>query len=153
MERTQALTHAEVTLRNSAVAVLSTVAQDGYPCSRVMFNLRREAQFPGLVPYFTAMKDLTVLLTTNTSSAKRLQIEQNAKVAVCYTVPEKFLGLTLIGNIEIVDDPEVKEALWQPGWECYYPSGAHDPDPTVLLLRPRRIQGWAGSKGKYDFVL
>ena len=49
------------------------------------------------------------------------------------------------GEIEIVDDLELKKDLWQEGWEKYYPKGYDDPDHTVLRLVPTVAKGWAGS--------
>jgi general stress protein 26 len=49
------------------------------------------------------------------------------------------------GDIEIVEDPEFKKALWHDGWERYYPSGYDDPDHTVLRIIPTVARGWTGS--------
>ena len=43
----------------------------------------------------------------------------------------------LSGEMEIVTEGVEKEKVWQKGWEMYYPGGVHDPDHTVLRLRPK----------------
>lgn len=40
------------------------------------------------------------------------------------------------GEIEIITDSETKKALWQDGWEIYYPQGVCDQDYVLLCLRP-----------------
>lgn len=40
------------------------------------------------------------------------------------------------GEVEIVASREIKESLWQEGWEMYYPGGVSDPDYAILCLRP-----------------
>jgi general stress protein 26 len=47
------------------------------------------------------------------------------------------------GQIEIIEDMDIKRALWQDGWEMYYPKGVTDPDNSVLRLRPQFLRGWA----------
>jgi general stress protein 26 len=42
----------------------------------------------------------------------------------------------LSGEMAVVTDRSEKEQVWQKGWEMYYPGGVHDPDHTVLRLRP-----------------
>ncbi|KUK27322.1 MAG: Uncharacterized protein XD60_0564 [Acetothermia bacterium 64_32] len=34
------------------------------------------------------------------------------------------------GEVEIVADPGIRNALWNAGWERYYPAGPDDPDYT-----------------------
>jgi general stress protein 26 len=42
----------------------------------------------------------------------------------------------LSGEMELVTDGTEQARVWQKGWEMYYPKGVHDPDHTVLRLRP-----------------
>jgi pyridoxamine 5'-phosphate oxidase len=58
----------------------------------------------------------------------------------------------LAGDIEIVDDSEVRSALWNDGWERYYPQGPDDPDHTVLRLYPKLVQGWYQAT-RFEFTL
>jgi general stress protein 26 len=119
------------------VAFLTTIDSDGFPHTRAVFNLRRKAQFPKLHKLFEDHdNDLLVYFSTNTSSSKIGHIKENPKVAAYYCKPSEFRGLMLGGTIEIVADSDEKEAIWQDGWEMYYPEGVHDPDHTVLGLKP-----------------
>lgn len=125
-------------LRETAeAAYVTTIDPDGYPQTRAMFNLRRKEQFPGLAALFKGhQNDFLVYFTTNTSSPKMAHVKKNPKVAVYYCRAGEFRGLMLSGEMEIVTDRAEKEQVWQKGWEMYYPGGVHDPDHTVLRLRP-----------------
>ncbi len=127
-------------LMEAAEAVfVSTIGEDGYPDIRAMFNLRRTSQFPGLAPLFAAhANDHLLYFTTNTSSRKVRQIRENPKTAVYFAQPADFRGLSLVGDMEIVEEMEVKRKIWQQGWELYYPGGVEDPDNAVLRLAPIR---------------
>lgn len=130
-------------LESADGAYLTTIDQEGYPQTRCMFNLRNTTQFPKLVDTFKSHSDdFMILFTTNTSSTKVGHIKRNSAVCVYYCKPGVFHGLMLSGNIEIVDDPRVKEQLWHEGWERYYATGPNDPDHTVLKLLPDRAKGW-----------
>jgi len=124
-------------LETAETAFVTTIDAEGFPQSRAMFNLRRKEQFKNLAVVFKDhMDDFLVYFTTNTSSPKVMQIKQNPKVSIYYCDPRTFRGLMLSGEMEVVTDPGEKERIWQKGWEMYYPDGVHDPDHTVLRLRP-----------------
>lgn len=135
-------------------AYFTVIDGDGYPRTRAMLNLRnREMYAPQAHLYADHQDDFMTYITTNTSSRKRHEIEANPKVAVYYCQPEVFHGVLLLGDIEIVGDPSIKEALWAEGWERYYTTGRpDDPDYTVLRLFPRLVNGWHESR-KFEFHL
>ncbi len=132
-------------METSEAVYLTTIGEEGYPYTRAMLNLRNKRSYPNQAHLFAQHQDdLMIYFSTNTSSNKRRQIQSDSKVAVYYCNPEKFHGLMLSGDIEIVDDSKLRQALWNEGWERYYPSGPDDPDHTVLRLYPRFAQGWRG---------
>ena len=143
-----------VELMETAQAVyLTTNGPGGYPYTRAMLNLRNREQYPGQEPLFAAHReDLLVYLTTNTFSQKLRQIQANPRVSVYYCNPGQFHGLMLSGDIEVLDDSALRHALWNEGWERYYPGGADDPDHTVLCLRPKRAIGWYKAT-RFEFEL
>lgn len=124
-------------METAETAIVTTVDPAGFPQTRAMFNLRGREQFPGLASLFASHRnDFLVYFTTNTSSPKIAHIKQNPRVAVYYCIASEFRGLMLSGEMEIVADRAEKEQVWQKGWERYYPGGVHDPDHTVLRMRP-----------------
>lgn len=124
-------------------AYLTTIDNEGFPQTRAMFNLRNKEMWPRLVPLFeNCMDDFMILFTTNTSSTKIQDILKNRAVSVYYCQPEKSRGVHFGGLIEVVDDLEIKKAIWHDGWEKYYPQGYDDSDHSVLRLYPTIVKGW-----------
>ena len=127
-------------------AYLTTVDEKGYPQTRAMFNLRNKKWFPKLIPFFDQQQDeFVIIFSTNTSSTKVADIRGRPKTSIYYCNPENWQGVMFSGDIEIVDDSELKKNLWHEGWERYYPKGYDDPDHTVLRIIPTVARGWTGS--------
>lgn len=71
-------------------------------------------------------------LTTNTSSRHVGEFLKKTQACV-YTCDRRFFrGVMLIGTMEILEDRESKEMIWQEGDTMYYPGGVEDPDYCVL---------------------
>ncbi|MBI5870991.1 MAG: pyridoxamine 5'-phosphate oxidase family protein [Actinobacteria bacterium] len=137
MNETIALQRSLDLLENAKAAILTTIDLNGFPQTRAMFNLRRADQFPEMRDLFQKnRRAFEVFFTTNTSSTKVSHLIENPKASVYYCRPSEFRGLMLSGEIDIVTDKLIREAIWQEGWEMYYPGGPNDPDHTVLHLRP-----------------
>ncbi len=140
-------------MENAEAVYLTTVHSDGLPYTRAVFNLRNTKQYPGLVEFFSSgTEDFSVYVSTNTSSEKVNQILANPLVSAYYCVPGEFHSLMLSGRMEIVKDAEIKEKLWQKGWEIYYPAGTGDPDYSILCLKPVIARGWY-REGPFEFEL
>ncbi len=140
-------------IETTQAAYLTTMGPDGYPHTRAMLNLRNREQYPNQVNLFAQHQDdLMIYFSTNTLSRKIREIKSNPRASVYYCHPEQFHGLTLIGDIEIVDDSEIRKALWNEGWERYYPQGPDDPDHTVLRLYPKLATGWYQAS-RFEFSL
>lgn len=128
---------------------ISTVEAGGYPRTRAMLNLRNREQYPDHMPLYDGHDDdFMVYVATNTSSRKRKEIEENPRIGLYYCRPREFLGMSLVGDVEIVDDRAIKEAVWADGWERYFRTTGRpdDPDYTLLRLYPKNVRGWAGSE-------
>jgi general stress protein 26 len=134
------------------VAYLTVVGADGYPRTRAMLNLRNREQYPNQVGiYADHAHDLMTYVTTNTGSHKRGELEANPHISLYFCHPSEFFGVCLIGDAEIVDDLQIKKALWVPGWAQYFPTGKpDDPDFTLLRLCPKEVRGWNQGK-KFTF--
>lgn len=140
----------------TAPAVFITViGADGFPRTRAMLNLRNRKQYPNHVHLYAQHDDdFMVFISTNTASKKREEIETNPQIGLYYSLPESFLGLSLIGHAEVIEDLEIKRAVWVDGWERYYrESGTpEDPDYTLLRILPVEARGWlAGTKFQFEF--
>lgn len=117
---------AEKTLGNlidhQSVAFLSSVDEAGYPAMRAMLPPR---QRQGIREFW---------FTTNTSSIKVQNYRENPK-ACLYFCDRRFVrGVTLFGTVQVLQDNDAKQLIWQQGDEQHYPLGVTDPDYCVLLF-------------------
>lgn len=110
-------------------AYISSIDEDGFPNTRAMLAPRKREGIK--VIYFT----------TNTSSAKIKQYQNNPKGSLYFCDQRFFRGVMLLGTMEILEDHASKEMIWRDGDTMYYPLGVDDPDYCVLKFTV--------TKGKY----
>ncbi|MFX1302848.1 MAG: pyridoxamine 5'-phosphate oxidase family protein [Promethearchaeota archaeon] len=128
-------------IETSKAAYLTTIDVEGFPITRAMFNLRNKEQFPEFSEFFQKQENSFVIyIGTNTSSSKVAQIKENPKISVYYCDPENFKGVMFGGEVEIVDDIDIKRKIWLDWWTRYYPNGLEDPDYTLLRLHPKNAR-------------
>ena len=58
----------------------------------------------------------------------------------------------LRGTIEVLEDAEIKETLWQEGDTMYYPEGVTDPDYCVLKFSAQSGRYYSNFKSE-DFSI
>jgi general stress protein 26 len=131
-------------LMDRADAVMLATAAEKGPRIRALVNLRAD-RYPG--PSKTArQEDFTVYLSTSRASDKVREVAANPAVALYYYDAGRFHGVMLAGKAEVVDDPELKKALWCDGWRIYWPDGAGNPDYVIIRIKAEEIRGWWGSE-------
>ncbi len=133
-------------------AILTTVDDRGFPQTRAMLNLHNKKQYPSLISFLDNQNDFTIFFTTYTRSVKMEQIRNNPRVSVYYYDAPIYHGLMLGGEIEIVNDSGIKNALWQDNWTIYYDSGVDGPEYGVLRLWPSLARGWY-RQNAFEFAL
>ncbi|MGC9393386.1 MAG: pyridoxamine 5'-phosphate oxidase family protein, partial [Anaerolineae bacterium] len=79
----------------------------------------------------------TVWLSTNTSSRRVAQLFRDPKACLYFVDMEGWMGLMLVGEMEVLQDAASRQRLWRDGFERYYPQGVDDPDYTVLRFTAR----------------
>ena len=125
----------------SKAAILTTIDHDGNPITRAMFNLRNREQFPEFSEFFGGLDNkFDIYISTNTSASKIKHIENNPKICVYYCDPITFKGVMFGGEVEIVDDMNIKSKIWLDWWTRYYPKGLEDPDYALLRLKPKTAE-------------
>jgi general stress protein 26 len=130
-------------IKKADAAYLTTIDKNGFPSTRAMLNLRNRVQYPKLAEFMMEYdSDLTLFFTTNTSSTKVSQLINNPKVSVYYCDPKFWHGFMCQGEIEIVEDQQIKNKIWQDGWEMYYPEGRESDDYAILKLKPGYIKSY-----------
>jgi general stress protein 26 len=128
-------------IESSKAAYLTTIDSEGYPITRAMFNLRNKEQFPEFSSFYGGLDNkFEIYISTNTSSSKTEHIKKNPKISVYYCDPEDFKGVMFGGDVEVINDMNIKKQIWLDWWTKYYFKGLEDPDYTLLRLRPKVAQ-------------
>lgn len=104
------------------VAFISSVDEEGFPNTKAMLPPRiRE----GIKVFY---------FSTNTSSMRAQQYKSNPKACLYFCDKRFFRGVMLKGTVEVLEDKESKEMIWQEGDTMYYSKGVADPDYCVLRI-------------------
>lgn len=139
MEKSYAIEKALNLVRDSKIAMLGNVDEQGFPNIKAMLNLHTEG-----------LKD--IWFSTNTSSKRVSNFIKDSKACIYYVDEENFMGLMLVGEMEVLQDEESRRKLWFDGSEKYYPQGVNDPDYCVLHFRAHRGNFYHGLEN-IDFVI
>jgi general stress protein 26 len=89
----------------------------------------------------------TVRYTTDRRSRKVREIERSGKMTLAYQFDPANEYVTLIGRATIIDDPEIKNAIWQPSRFRWYPGGPNDPNVVLIDFVTDRIELWSSHHG------
>lgn len=131
MDKTYAVGKSLELVKKSKIAMLGTVDEQENPNIKAMLNLEVE--------------DLKkIWFSTNTSSKRVFQLLKNNKACVYYVDEDNFMGLMLVGTVEVLQDVDSRKKLWFDGCEKYYPKGINDPDYSVLCFTADRANFYHG---------
>lgn len=119
MQKEEAIREALTLANRSEIAMLGTNGDNGYPNIKAMIKMENE----GLN---------RIWFSTNTSSKRVDQLVRNSKACVYFVDFKQWMGLMLVGDVELLQDMESRQRLWRDGNEKYYPLGVTDPDYSVL---------------------
>ncbi len=138
------LRDAEKTIGNildkQGTVYISSVDEDGFPNTKAVLAPRKREGIKEL--YFT----------TNTSSKHVKQFWDNSKASVYFCDKRFFRGVMLKGTMEVLEDSESKEMIWQPGDTLYYPLGVTDPDYCILKFTAQKGRYYSNFKSE-DFII
>ena len=126
-----------------APCVMLATVTDGRPHIAALENLRNEFLHPRQAALLRA-NATEVLLSTSAGTGKVKALRAHPQAAIYYCVAELHQSVEFQGEVEILDDLALKQALWEDDWRCYWPSGAGDPDYVLLRMRPHLARGWIG---------
>ncbi len=124
MQKEEAIREALALANRSGIVMLGTNGDEGFPNIKAMIKMENE----GLN---------RIWFSTNTSSKRVGQLARNAKACVYFVDFEQWMGLMLVGEVEVLQDAESRRRLWREGFEKYYPAGVTDPDYCVLRFTAR----------------
>lgn len=111
-EMTELMDHAKI-------FYTSSVDDNGYPNTKAVMRLQNN----GIKTHY---------ISTNLSAKRSQQYLRNPKACIYFSDDDRFMGLMLVGTMEVCTDRSHKEMLWREGCEIYYPKGIDDEDYCVL---------------------
>ena len=92
-------------------------------------------------------EDWTVNTITNRRCRKVREVERSGRMTLLYEHDQDKSYVSLIGSAQIVEDRELKRAIWKPGHNRWNPHGPDDPDTVFLRLLTDRIELWSAVHG------
>lgn len=119
-----------------SVAYISSVDEKGYPNTKAMLAPRKR---DGIQVFY---------FHTNTSSMRVSQYKDNPKACLYFCDKRFYRGVMLIGQVEVCEDQEHKEMLWQEGDTMYYSKGVTDPDYCVLKFTAKEGRFYSNFSSK-----
>lgn len=127
-------------IEKQSAAYIGAVDEAGFPAVKAMLKPRLREGIR------------TLYFSTNTSSEHVAQYRSNPKACVYFCDRRFFRGVMLRGTVEVLEDAEIKEALWQEGDTMYYPEGVTDPDYCVLKFSAQSGRYYSNFKSE-DFTI
>lgn len=122
-------------IKKCDVATLTSINEKGYPRT-CLLSIAKADDFSDI--YFVTSKRSPI-------NGKATHFEANPKSSVCY-----FSGgdsVTLIGNVEFVDDREMQEMVWNETDRKFFKKGIDD--PKFRLLKFNTIEATFWIEGKF----
>lgn len=114
-------------LESCSEVAVSSVNENGYPRVCVMTKLK-------------SVGFSEIYFSTGTSGTKTRHFKNNPKSSACYY--KDIDSVTIVGEVEIIDDTKVKEELWQDWLIDHFPGGTADPEYCVLKFIGKEATIW-----------
>lgn len=110
------------------VSFVCSIDEHGYPNMKAMLKPRKRS---GLKEFY---------FSTNTSSmrVKQFRSNPNASIYFYHKGLIKYVGVMLVGRMEVLTDQETKSAMWKKGDTLFYKKGVTDPDYCILKFTATR---------------
>lgn len=123
------------------VSFIASISEEGFPNMKAMLPPRKRI---GIKEFW---------FTTNTSSMRVAQYRKNPNASIYFYDKRFFRGVMLIGTMEVLEDDDSKQMIWQEGDTMYYAKGVTDPDYCVLKFTAQSGRYYANFKSETFFVV
>jgi general stress protein 26 len=127
-------------IKNTRIAMLTTVTSDGLLRSRPMATLK--APFDG---------HLWFLARTRAPMAE--EIKDNQRVGLSYASPEDSRYVSVTGVATLLRDPDKVRELWSRRLRPWFPEGKNDPDLALIRVKVERADYWDAKDGAMVHLL
>lgn len=108
------------TIQDTDVYLISYISTEGYPITKALTSPRK------IEPHGT------YYFSTVNHSMKTESYRKNPKASLYFLDREKYIGVSLVGRMEIIDDIESKKVFWLPTDNMFYPNGIESDDYVIL---------------------
>jgi len=117
-----------------AGVTLSLLDHEGYPTTSTLSISKADG-----------IRQITFAGSLDSNKAKRAK--ENSRASVCIFDDDyeggAYYNITLVGDIEVVTDPQAKKDTWYEGLENHFPNGGlDDPNYCVLKFTTKRYNLW-----------
>jgi general stress protein 26 len=85
------------------VSIISSIDDSGFPNTKAMLSPRKRV---GIKTFY---------FSTNTSSMRVLQYQENPKACIYFFDKRFFRGVMLRGTMEVLEDADSKKMIWKKG--------------------------------------
>jgi len=126
---------ANLLIEKCNVATLTSINEKGYPRTCVL-SIAKADGFSDI--YFVTSKRSHI-------NGKVTHFEENPKASVCYF--EGGDSVTLIGDVEFVENREIQEAVWKETDRKFFKKGIDD--PKFRLIKFHTIEATFWIEGKF----
>lgn len=115
-------------INKQKLSFVCSVDENGYPNVKAMLKPRK---MDGLKEFY---------FSTNTSSLRVRQFQQNPNASIYFYRKGliKYIGVMLVGKMEVLVDQESKNMIWKRGDTVFYKQGVTDPDYCVLKFTAQK---------------
>ena len=134
-ERTKELEKkAKELIKKCNVATLTSINEKGYPRT-CLLSIAKADEFSDI--YFVTSKRSDI-------NGKVTHFEVNSKASVCYFLDGD--SVTLIGNVEFVEDREIQESVWNETDRKFFKKGIDDPKFRLIKFHTVEATFWIEGK-------
>jgi general stress protein 26 len=91
--------------------------------------------------------DWAVRFMTDRRSRKAQEVGRTGRMTLAYQCDAENSYVTLVGRAKVVDDVEVKKAIWNPASFKWHPGGPTDPNVVLIDFVAYRIEIWSSAHG------
>jgi len=84
----------------------------------------------------------TVRFMTDRRTRKVGEIERTGRMTLVYQHDAGGAYVSLVGRAAIIDDVDVKTAIWRPASFKWHPGGPTDPNVVLIEFAAERIETW-----------
>jgi general stress protein 26 len=127
--RAEAIEKIAKLLKDTRIAMLTTLTEEGHLHSRPM--ALQDVEFDGDIWFFSGK-----------NSPKVHQIEDEPRVNVAFSDPDKQNYVSLSGTASLVIDKEKNKELWNPAYQAWFPEGLDDPELALLKIHVDGAEYW-----------